>query len=172
MKKILFYLFKVATWVIIVDVLSFSTCIDIATSNNAKIYPFRWKDQTAIEYAKSLNAEISDFNRKDKNGYSLSPTSLINIPQGTKLVLPSPNGSTLSLSTGLTTTICGCLRNAEAVAQYAMRIGKPISIIPAGEKWEDNTLRPAFEDLLGAGAIISFLDGELSPESKTALSVF
>src|SRR5450432_513031 len=84
--------------IIIVDVLSFSTCVDIATKNGAIIYPYRWKDKTAIDYAKSLEAELADFKRTPADGYSLSPTSLINIKSPTKLVLPSPSGSTLTLS--------------------------------------------------------------------------
>ncbi len=158
--------------IIIVDILSFSTCVDIATKNGAFIYPYIWKDDSAIKYAKNLNAELADFKRKYTDGYSLSPTSLIDIDPKTKLVLPSPNGSTLSLSTGKTITICGCLRNAKAVATYAKKLGNKISIVPAGEQWEDKTLRVAFEDLIGAGAIISYLKGTLSPESKTGLSLF
>lgn len=34
---------------IIVDVMSFSTCVDIAVNNSACVYPYRWKDKTAIE---------------------------------------------------------------------------------------------------------------------------
>lgn len=158
--------------VIIVDVLSFSTSVDIATANGAMIFPYRWKDETAGEYAKSINAELADFKREFTDGYSLSPTSLTNIPSKTKLVLPSPNGSTLTLATGNAPTICGSLRNAKAVAQYAMSLGAKISIIPAGEQWDDGTLRPAHEDLIGSGAIVSYLTGSLSPESNSALSVF
>jgi 2-phosphosulfolactate phosphatase len=158
--------------IIIVDILSFSTCVDIATKNGAIIYPYSWKDDTAIEYAKKQNAELADFKRNYTEGLSLSPTSLLNIKPNTRLVLPSPNGSALSLSTGKTKTICGSLRNAIAVANYAKKIGEKISIIPAGEQWDNNTLRVAFEDLIGAGAIISYLTGAFSPESKTGLSLF
>ncbi len=158
--------------IIIVDILSFSTCVDIATRNGAIIFPFRWKDETAIEYAKELDAELADFNRKYSDGYSLSPTSLLNIKPRIKLVLPSPNGSTLTLSTKTTPTLCGSLRNAKAVATLAKSYGKKISVIAAGEQWKDKTLRIAFEDLVGAGAIISYLDGNLSPESKSGLAVF
>lgn len=34
--------------VIIVDILSFSTCVDIATANGALVYPYRWKDAGAM----------------------------------------------------------------------------------------------------------------------------
>lgn len=159
--------------IIIVDVLSFSTCVDIATSNGAIIFPYGWKDETANHYAETLDAKLADYQtRKLTGGYSLSPCSLQDIPKDTRLVLPSPNGSTLSLSTGKTLTICGCLRNAQAVARYAQAHGKTIAIIPAGERWDDKSLRPAFEDLIGAGAILSYLYGNLSPESKAAVATF
>ncbi|HEX8546352.1 MAG TPA: 2-phosphosulfolactate phosphatase [Cytophagaceae bacterium] len=158
--------------IVIVDVLSFSTCVDIATRNGAIIYPYRWKDDSAIEYAKNLNAELADFKRKYTDGFSLSPTSLLKIEPNTKLILPSPNGSTLSLSTGTTPTLCGSLTNAKAVATLALNYGKKISIIAAGEQWADKSLGVAFEDLVGAGAIISYLTGNLSPESKVGLKIF
>ncbi|MDZ7958011.1 MAG: 2-phosphosulfolactate phosphatase [Aulosira sp. DedQUE10] len=157
--------------IIIIDVLSFSTATEIATNNGAIIYPYQWRDDSAIDYAKSVKAELSK-GRMSQEGYSLSPASLTKIPGGTKLVIPSPNGSTLTLLTGKTPTIAGCLRNCEAVAKFAQKYGSKIAVIPAGEKWEDGTLRPAFEDLIGAGAILSFLDGSLSPEAETAVATF
>jgi 2-phosphosulfolactate phosphatase len=158
--------------IIIVDVLSFSTCVDIATNNGAVIYPYSWKDDTAKEYADGIGAELAGFDRENNRCFNLSPASLVNIPRNTKLVLPSPNGSALSLATGKTLTLCGCLRNAKAVAKYAMRVCKTITVIAAGERWADNTLRPAVEDMIGAGAIISYLTGSRSPESNAALSAF
>lgn len=157
--------------VVIVDVLSFSTSVEIATNNGAIIFPYKWKDDSAVDYAKSVQAELAK-SRSSKDGYSLSPTSLTKIPIGTKLVLPSPNGSSLTLRTGTTPTLAGCLRNCEAVAQFAQRYGSNIAVIPAGERWEDGTLRPAFEDLIGAGAILSYLNGSLSPEAEAAVAVF
>jgi len=54
------------------------------------------KDESAIDYAKKVGAEFADFNRNCTDSYTLSPTSLLKISSKTKLVLPSPNGSTLS----------------------------------------------------------------------------
>jgi 2-phosphosulfolactate phosphatase len=51
-------------------------------------------------------------------------------------------------------------------------MGRPITIIPAGERWPDRSLRPALEDLLGAGAIIHALPGRRSPEAGAAEAVF
>lgn len=157
--------------VIIVDVLSFSTAVEIATNKGAIIFPYQWKDSSAINYAKSIEAQLAT-KRTSTTGYSLSPQSLIKISAGTKLVLPSPNGSSLTLLTGNTLTITGCLRNCEAVARFAQKHGDKIAVIPAGEKWENGSLRFALEDLIGAGAILSYLSGSLSPEAEAAVSVF
>ena len=73
-------------------------------------------------------------------------------------------------------TLTGCLRNAQAVAEFAQAQGKQISIVPAGERFYytslDTALRPSLEDWIGAGAIISHLQGSLSPEAQTAKVVY
>ncbi len=102
--------------IIIVDILSFSTYVDIATQQGAMIFPYKWKDEKAKEYADSVQAELAGFNRSTTGGFSLSPVSMLNIKAPARLVLPSPNGSTLALSFGLTPTLCGCLRNAKKIA--------------------------------------------------------
>jgi 2-phosphosulfolactate phosphatase len=158
--------------VVIVDVLSFSTCVEIATNNGAIVFPYQWKDESAADYALSVNAQLASSKRTCNDGYSLSPASVMNIPTGTRLVLPSPNGSTLTLGTGQTPTLAGCLRNCEAISHFAQTYGSRISVIPAGEKWEDGSLRPALEDLIGAGAILSYLEGRLSPEAEIAIAAF
>ncbi|HKC62727.1 MAG TPA: 2-phosphosulfolactate phosphatase [Pyrinomonadaceae bacterium] len=156
--------------VIIVDVLSFSTAVEIAVSQSATVFPYRWRDATCYEYARSLDAEVAD--KDNPKGYSLSPSSLLNLPPKVRLVLPSPNGSTLSLLADGTQTLLGCFRNCRAVAESAMKKGRNIALIPAGERWGDDSLRPCFEDLAGAGAIIHFLRGTLSPEALAARNVF
>ncbi|MBE9018311.1 2-phosphosulfolactate phosphatase [Chroococcidiopsidales cyanobacterium LEGE 13417] len=158
--------------VVIVDVLSFSTCVEIATNRGAIIFPYRWQDDTAIAYARSVNAILASRRRTASAGYSLSPSSLERIPVGTRLVLPSPNGATLSLQTGNTLTVSGCLRNCQAIAEFAQSCGTKITVIPAGERWEDGSLRPSLEDAIGAGAILSYLHGNPSPEAKAAMATF
>jgi 2-phosphosulfolactate phosphatase len=156
--------------VIIVDVLSFTTSVEIATNRNAIIYPYRGRLEMAQEFARSVGAELAQ--KRGGAKYSLSPKSMLGVPEGIKLVLPSPNGSTLTLATGDTPTLAGCLRNARAVAEAAKKYGSRIAVIPAGEHWPDGSLRPSFEDLVGAGAIIYHLDGKCSPEAYPARSAF
>src|SRR5262249_33917720 len=126
----------------------------------------------AQAYAVSVGAILAD-PRRHPSRYSLSPASLTGIPTGTRLVLPSPNGATLTLAAQPTPVLAGCLRNAGAVAAVARTYGRKIAVIPAGERWKDDgSLRPALEDLIGAGAIISHLDGWQSPEARVALAAF
>lgn len=157
--------------VIIVDVLSFSTCVEAAVTNGALIYPFSAGAQQARAYAASLQAELAGF-KPGEGRYWLSPTALSSVPPGTRLVLPSPNGSVLSVEAGVAHTIAGCLRNAGAVARAVERLGSKIAVIPAGERWPEGGTRPAFEDLLGAGAIVRELGGSRSPEAQAAQAVF
>ena len=88
------------------------------------------------------------------------------------MVLPPPNGSTLSLATGGTPTLAGCLRNIRSVAAYAGRIGRTVAVIPCGERWDDGSMRPAVEDLIGAGAVIRHLQGSKSPGATAAQAAF
>jgi 2-phosphosulfolactate phosphatase len=158
--------------IIIVDVLSFSTCVDVAVGRGASVYPYRWRDESAVTFAESIAGVLARSRRQAQGSYSLSPVSLLKIPSGTRLILPSLNGSTLSTATGSTPTLAGCLRNARAVAAAAEVIGRRVTLIPAGEKWQDDSLRPAIEDLIGAGAIISYLSGTRSPEAEVAVAAF
>lgn len=159
--------------VIIVDVLSFCTCVDVAVGRGAAVLPFASAEPAeAAAFAAQQGAVLAS-RRGAPGAYSLSPASLRGIPAGTRLVLPSPNGSTLSLAAAERPVFAGCLRNAAAVARAAAALGKRIAVIPAGERWRaDHTLRPAFEDLLGAGAILSHLPGRRSPEAEAAVAAY
>ena len=158
--------------IMIVDVLSFTSCVDVVVGNGGVVFPYRGEADALPTFAEARNAVVASRNRDHHTGLSLSPHALMNAPAGTRLVLPSPNGSRLSLATGEVVTMAGCLRNAQAVAHKASQLGKRISVIAAGERWPDGSLRPSLEDLLGAGAILSYLQGEKSVEAETAVFSF
>lgn len=158
--------------IIIVDVLSFTTCVDIVVENSGFVLPYQGKPEALKEFAAAHGALSAKHGRQEGSGYSLAPSSLVTIPAGTRLILPSPNGSRLSLATEGVQTMAGCLRNAKSVAAKASQLGKRISVIAAGERWKDGLLRPAIEDLLGAGSIIVHLTGQRSPESDVAVASF
>jgi 2-phosphosulfolactate phosphatase len=163
--------------VVVVDVLSFSTAVDVAVSRGATVFPFTHHGRRAAQFAARVGAVLAVDRHRVSSGnpYSLSPLTLVSVPAGTRLVLPSPNGSAISvLAAGVgRIVLAGCLRNASAVAVAARGTGGTVSVIAAGERWPNGSLRPAFEDLVGAGAIISHLPPSAwSPEAGAAVAAF
>jgi 2-phosphosulfolactate phosphatase len=157
---------------IVVDVFSFTTCVDVAVSRGAAIIPFSWHDDSAADFARTHGAELAGRRRTAR--YSLAPESYLEAPVGLRCVLPSPNGARVALEAAarVPILIAGCLRNARAVAMTAQRSGSSFNVIPAGERWPDGSLRPAVEDVLGAGAILRWLPGVRSPEAEAAVALF
>jgi 2-phosphosulfolactate phosphatase len=155
--------------VVIVDVLCFTTCVDVAVARGAEVLPYRWNDGTAASYAREKGAELAG--RRGER-WSLSPQSFREVGTGTRIVLPSPNGSALSFACDAPAVFAGCLRNAAAVARAARAVGPRVAIIAAGERWPDGSLRPCLEDLLGSGAILSYLSRDPSPEAAAAAGAF
>lgn len=162
-----------ASTLVIVDVLSFSTALDVACSRGATVYPFEWHDDRAWEFARSVGAGVAaPRGGEDTGAPTLSPPSLRHLTPGSRLVLPSPNGSTLSATSRARCTIAGCLRNASAVARHVNARGGDVIVVAAGERWPDGSLRVALEDQVGAGAICRHLDGERTEEALGAEAVF
>jgi 2-phosphosulfolactate phosphatase len=157
---------------IVVDVFSFTTCVDVAVSQGVAILPYAWADDTAAEFARRHGAELAGKRRKTR--YSLAPESYLDAPAGLRCVLPSPNGAQVTLAAAGTAPniLAGSLRNARAVGEAALAIGSTFNVIPAGERWRDGSLRPALEDWLGAGAILRWLPGSRSPEADAAVALF
>lgn len=161
--------------VVIVDVLSFSTSVDIAVGRGVTVFPFKWHNGTEHDFAASVDADVAV--QRGEPGFSLAPASLVSAPRGLRLVLPSPNGSALTFGAheaGATRVHVSCLRNAKATAQ-ALDDATTVAVIAAGERWRGTTgpLRPAAEDLLGAGAVISALGRvDTSPEALAAQGAF
>ena len=229
-----------ADFVVIVDVLSFTTTVSVALDQGAEVFPYPWRDESARAFARqhravlavgrsevaavrgpvaragaasgkpaadgkaagggvahahpyavsaatALNAHGSVESRPEQ--VSLSPASIRASPGLDRIVLPSPNGS--ALASALVEGVDGvkgaqflgaCLRNRTSVARWITsqpsRSATPpvIAVVAAGERWPDNSLRPATEDLWGAGAVIAALDSlgvtGLSPEARSAAAAW
>ena len=86
--------------VIIVDVLSFSTALDVATSRGAADL--------------SLTRCSSDTvrRREARGAFRYRPRRCNRSKPGTRLVLPSPNGAALAFSANHPIVLAACLRNA------------------------------------------------------------
>lgn len=154
-----------AAFVAVVDVLSFTTTLTVAVEQGLHVLPYRWRDDSAVDVAHRNGAMLAVLRKEAGPGQvTLSPESILHADLRAdgidRLVLPSPNGSAISvrLADAGVTVIGVSLRNAAAAAAWvAERAGdRPVGVVASGERWPDGSLRPAIEDLLGAGA---FLDG-------------
>jgi 2-phosphosulfolactate phosphatase len=175
-----------ASFAVVVDVLRFTTAVSVAVEAGIEVFPYPWRDEKAAEFARAHGAVLAAPGRPSaaKTGgrpepVSLSPVSIRAAPGLTRLVLPSPNGSALAvrLAAGGATVIGASLRNRSAVARW-LAAARPtvIAVVAAGERWPDDSLRPAVEDLWGAGSVVAALAAEgvtgLSQEARVAAAAF
>ena len=167
---------------VVVDVLSFTTALSVAIDAGMEVFPYPWKDASARAFAEQHNATLAVSRGEHAHGsITLSAPSIRKARGVERLVLPSPNGSTIAryLAAEGTRVVGASLRNRAAVARWVDRHADrndPIAIIAAGEKWPDGSLRPAIEDLWGAGGVIAALHDlgwrGLSPEARMAMAAF
>jgi 2-phosphosulfolactate phosphatase len=173
---------RVCAALVVVDVLSFTTSVEIAVGRGMRVHPFPWGEQAA-DYAVRVGAAAVAVGRTAVDAdhpWSLSPVALQTAPVVADLVLPSPNGSAICAAAGATgrPVLAGNLRNAPAVGRWLLNqgygtTGAPVGVIAAGERWPDGTLRPCVEDQLGAAAVLDGLAGAaggLSVEAAVALA--
>jgi 2-phosphosulfolactate phosphatase len=174
---------RVCAVLVVVDVLSFTTSVDVAVGRGMRVHPFPWGAQ-ADAYARRVGAvaAVGRGQVSPERPWSLSPAALQAAPVAPELVLPSPNGSAISAAASATgvPVVAGCVRNAPAVARWLLRRGygglrAPIGVVAAGERWPDETLRPGVEDLLGAAAVLNGLidaPAGFSVEAAVALATY
>ncbi|WP_258724872.1 2-phosphosulfolactate phosphatase [Cellulomonas sp. NS3] len=166
---------------VVVDVLSFTTAVGVALDAGTEVLPYRWADGTAAAFAERHGAVLARPRSAAGPGdLSLSPVSIRAASGVRRLVLPSPNGSTicwhLAERLGVPTVLAASLRNAAAVARWVAErpdAGRlTVAVVAAGERWPSGALRPAVEDAWGAAAVLRGLPGEaLSPEARSVAAL-
>jgi 2-phosphosulfolactate phosphatase len=169
--------------IIAVDVLSFSTVAAIAASRGASLLPCRDASE-AEALARQTGAQAAPAGRSKKR-FSLSPAGCLQIETGSRLVLASPNGATCcGLAREAPALLVGALVNARASAEAAAHLARAtgaagIAVIACGERWAPpepdepgEEIRFALEDWLGAGAILSHLEGDKSADARAAEATF
>ncbi|PYI53900.1 2-phosphosulfolactate phosphatase [Paenibacillus flagellatus] len=169
--------------VVIVDVLSFSSTVVTALHYGAVVYPHP-KDDGLRAFADRHGADIiiGRAEAARAGNPTLSPVTFGPAHAGRRFVLCSLNGAVCArIGSVAPALLVGCLLNASAAAREADRLraasGANVTVVACGEKWEaprpgENGLRPAVEDYLGAGAILSALGGSRSPEAEVCVGAF
>jgi len=171
-----------AAALVIVDILRFTTALDVAVSQGARVHPLAWPPASGAPSPYPPGTEVAD--GRGPRHLSLSPATLGTLRPGDRVVLPSINGSHCSAMAAQlgVPVVGGSLRNAGAVADWLLRAtaGRAvggIAVVACGERWPDGSLRPAVEDLVGAGAIVEALGrGDSArthaPEAAAARAAF
>jgi 2-phosphosulfolactate phosphatase len=158
--------------VAVVDVLSFTTTLTVAADRGIAVRPSPWgaavpADGATVAVGRSVAGP---------GQVSLSPGTVRAARGLDRLVLPSPNGSAISSRLAATgaTVIGVSLRNATAAAAWAAARAPAITVVAAGERWPDGSLRPAVEDLWGAGAFLDALPPAtpLTVEARAARAAY
>ncbi|GAC1308921.1 MAG: hypothetical protein NVSMB16_05270 [Acidimicrobiales bacterium] len=143
---------------VIVDVLRFTTAVTVGVDRGVTIWPAPWKDPSGgAALAARHGAVVAGF--REDGGLSLSPADLLRAEPGTRLVLPSPNGAACALAAAEegAGVVAACLRNATAVADWAAAQPGRVGVVAAGELSHGGDRRLAWEDDLGAGAVLATL---------------
>ncbi len=167
--------------VVVVDVLSFTTSVTIAVERGTAVWPHPWGAGSAPDLAARMDAVCALGRTAAGPGeISLSPASILAADPVQRLVLPSPNGSAIcaALADAGVTVVAASLRNATAVGEWLSGQHGPVGVVAAGERWpDDGSLRPAVEDLWGAGAVVAAMVAarpatRVSPEALVAPAAF
>jgi 2-phosphosulfolactate phosphatase len=173
--------------IVFIDTISFTTTVELATGHGLEIEPFPNLDrEAAAEYAATVGAKLAA--RRGDPGLSLSPTSMTaeKIAEfgAPRAVVISLNGSRVAADAAGygVPVVAANLRNFSAVARwvlaYQQQLGHraTVAVVASGERRADDTLRPAVEDQLAAGAVIGALAAQgidaCSPEAAVAAASF
>jgi 2-phosphosulfolactate phosphatase len=167
---------------VIVDVLSFSTAVVTAVGRGAYIYPCS-SHQRAAKVTAQVGGEAAVRRTEvpTKGRFSLSPLTFEQVEPGTKVAVASPNGAACARhGRRVPFLLAGCLLNAAAVsktvAEILARTDLAVTVIACGERERlpagKSVIRWAVEDYLGAGAILSHLPYDKSPDAVVCEGAF
>ena len=171
---------------VVIDTLRFSTAAATAVHHGALIYPCAPDEALFTALAERVGGAVARHSLSPHSStssrFTLSPRSYLGIEPGTRVVLPSPNGSTCcQYGVRAAALFVGALVNAQAVAGTVSRLlagahRLNATVLACGERWrapdEEGVLRFALEDYLGAGAVLSALPFAQSIEAQACGATF
>lgn len=168
--------------IVIVDALSFSTATVTAVHHGGIIYPsIDHDDQDAIAERVQAEKAVRRDDVPKVGKFSLSSETFFEIKTGTKVILMSPNGGACCrYGAKAPKLLVGSFINAEATGKAVVDIldqtDLAVTFVACGERWqnpmEDGMLRFAVEDYLAAGAILSYVMHDKSPEARVCEVAF
>lgn len=164
---------------VVVDVLCFTTAVVVALEREMLVLPGEPAAEDLPARARRLDAVLAE--PRGSRGLTRSPSQLLRTPPVDRVLLPGVGGALVEpLGEVSTTTVAASLRNARATADWIAREHDAedalVAVVAAGERWPEGSLRPALEDLWGAGAVLAALEDHgwegLSPEAASAADAY
>ena len=150
---------------VVVDVLSFTTTVTVAADRGIGVLPYRWGDDGGAQaVAAAHGATLAVGRSRARHGeVSLSPleraggagSAPARAAVAQRLHDQRPAGG--SGARGRRRQPAEPLRGSGLAAGPVRDGDLRVALICAGERWPDGTLRPAVEDLWGAGALVDLL---------------
>jgi len=165
--------------IVIVDVLRFSSCVAAAVERGASVYACAF-DAEADEIARRVGGRVAEAPPGSGAGFALVPT-FTEAKTDEAIVLRTRNGAECTLlAASAPHVFAGALLNASTVARAVKRILDAsdlcLTVVACGERLskptDDEPTRFAIEDYLGAGAILSAINTDLSPEARVCAGAF
>src|SRR5579859_6376159 len=130
---------------VVIDTLRFSTAAATAVHHGALIYPCSPDEALFNALAERVGGEVARHSLSPHPSaparFTLSPRSYLGIKPGTRVVLPSPNGSTCcQYGAQATALFVGALVNAQAVAGAVSQLLSAahrlnVTLLACGERW-------------------------------------
>jgi len=141
----------------------------------AIVYPYRWKDATGSNFARDVDA-TTRWSTQAVTTCRSHRRRFDKLASNARVVLPSPNGATLSGLTGRTPTLAGCLRNADAgrAARRAKAIGSRVCRdFPPANDGPTARYGPCFRGLAWRGArLFDICSVQCRPKTNAAREVY
>ncbi|MGJ9412850.1 2-phosphosulfolactate phosphatase [Aeromicrobium sp. CF4.19] len=167
---------------VVVDVLTFTTTLTLAVERGTVVVPHPQDEPDLAAVAAQQGAVLAGDRGSGTDQPTVAPSSIVASDPVDRLLLPTRDGAGLcaDLQSVATTVVAAGLRNAAAVASWIAREHDPqeavVAVVAAGGRWADGSLRPALEDLWGAGAVLAALEDHewpgLSPEAAQAADAY
>lgn len=137
--------------------------MSVAVEQGAAIIPYSFDYASAKKVQREQSAVLAAQRRNatPEHPYSLPPHSLKRLELGSPCrVAIAERGHLLRarLGIGVKHVLIGSSRNVEASVKVPTALGDRIAVIAPSGLWSDGRLRPASEDYVSAGAIVSSMD--------------
>ncbi len=150
---------------VVVDVLSFTTTLCVAVERGMTVLPYRWKDERAAAHAEQHAATLAVGRLEARalppvlGGQPVAGRDVAGVRRrrGSSCPRRTAPRSPSALPRPAAPWSAPACATGPPLPTGSLARGGTVAVVAAGERWPDDSLRPAAEDLWGAGAVLALL---------------